>query len=217
MKQSNIAYVFINVAVSIWQSVMFKTKCDLLSQRPGPGPGCRVRWDPILSSFRQWSWFRFNHFDLLISSCDCSVQRGRGPGRPIRACIWASVSCPSPVWVHTHLKDWLPTPGTWVYDELLILLRMLKSAVLWPWMHHTVGHFIMSQQLNILFHFLFVTGWQMAAQHWLQLETLPGQSSSNTWRDTAAPVDRWEQLSVNVLSVFPFRTNWKHHHFHHVV
>ena len=64
------------------------------------------------------------------------MQKWRSPGRPIRACIWASASCPSPAWAHTHLEVSLPTPGTWPAD-----LGMLKSAVLWPWTHHAAGLF----------------------------------------------------------------------------
>ena len=52
---------------------------------------------------------------------------------------------------------------------------------------------------NWLLHFLFVAGWQTAALRWLQLETLPGQSSSNTWRDTAALAGRWGLRAVGIL------------------
>lgn len=45
-----------------------------------------------------------------------------------------------------------------------------------------------------------VPGWPMAVHHWLLLETLPDQSSSNTWRDTAALVARWDQQPVPPLS-----------------
>lgn len=47
-----------------------------------------------------------------------------------------------------------------------------------------------------------VPGWPMAVHHWLLWETLLDQSSSNTWRDTAALVARWDQQPLS-----SFRTN----------
>lgn len=71
---------------------------------------------PVLAWTEDQCWFRFpslsNQFDLLFFFCDWSVQKARSLGQPIRDCIWASASCPSPVWVHMYLKDWLQIPGT---------------------------------------------------------------------------------------------------------
>lgn len=92
-----------------------------------------------------------------------------------------SIPCLSPVIPH-GLAPNTRYAGVW-HAQTFDPLRPLKHAaadLVCLWLHYT--------------------GWPTAAHHWLLLETLPDQSSSNTWRDIAALVARWDQQPVPPLS-----------------
>lgn len=55
------------------------------------------------------------------------LQKQRSHGQPIRACTWASASCPSRVWAPTYLEDWLPAPGTRSYDTAAGLILVFLT------------------------------------------------------------------------------------------
>lgn len=162
---------------------MFQT---LISYQ-GPGPGPRVRWVQYLfcSDLSLSVWFHVL-FSLI--------------GRIRRGGVLDNQS--GPVSEHQHhvhpLSESTHTSRAGsqhqvrvcvcVYAGQLILLTTLSCDLerTTPWV------------VSSRFLFLSVTAWQTAALRWLQLGTRHGQSSSNTWRGTAAPVDRWEQRAVNV-------------------
>lgn len=163
---------------------------SFLYQKPGSGPGSRprFRWGQYLSHVN--TSLEFLLLTCLISWIYFWLANAEGEGTwTTNQGLYLSISIMSIPCLSPHTPQGL-APNTRYVEYEIHLSDGIKA-----W-------------LIALLHSLFVTGWPMAAQHWPQLETLPGQSSSNTWRDTAALVARWAQQSVSILSVC-LVTNWK--------